>query len=229
MLIYSSFTDNRMILSGWTCWEYANVPIFQPVCRKRNCSAGYYHAYLSSGCCWNCLPCYPGYIKPTEGQTSCFKCQYDSAADINKIKCLPFTYTYFRISYLKRMFASALSIMGCIYTIFILVVILYYRNTTIVKSSNLTLSISQIIFHLVSNADLAITILEQQQYLCCLHSILGGYLLKITMSIYIIKTNQLLSVFQVSTKIKKNFCLTFKQAAFPATYIALNMFITVIF
>ena len=83
-------------------------------------------------------------------------------------------------------------------------------------------------FHLISNADLAIIILEQQ-CICYILSILGGYLLKIIMSIYIIKTNQLLAVFQASTKMKKNVCLTFKQAVFPATYITVNMFITVIF
>ena len=49
------------------------------------------------------------------------------------------------------------------------------------------------------------------------------------MPIYMIKANQLLAVFQASTKMKKNVCLTFKQAVFPATYITVNMFITVIF
>ena len=61
-----------------------------------------------------------------------------------------------------------------------------------------------------------------------MHSFCVGYILKIIMSIYIIKTNQLLAIFQSSTKIKKNVCLTLKQAAFPATYIAIKMFITVI-
>ena len=126
------------------------------------------------------------------------------------------------------MFASALSILGCIYAIFILAVFLYNRNTSIVRSSNLTFSIFQIMFHIISNADLAIIILEQQ-YICYILSILGGYLLNIIMSIYIIKTNQLLAVFLASTKMKKNVCLTFKQAVFPATYITVNMFITVIF
>ena len=74
------------------------------------------------------------------------------------------------------MFASALSILGCIYAIFILAVFLYNRNTSIVRSSNLTFSIFQIMFHLISNADLAIIILEQQ-YICYILSILGGYLI----------------------------------------------------
>ena len=49
------------------------------------------------------------------------------------------------------------------------------------------------------------------------------------MSIYVIKTNQLLAIFHSSKKILKNVCLTFKQAAFPATYIAIKIFITVTF
>ena len=31
-------------------------------------------AFLSRGCCWNCLSCYTGYVKPNEGQIPCFKC-----------------------------------------------------------------------------------------------------------------------------------------------------------
>ena len=45
----------------------------------------------------------------------------------------------------------------------------------------------------------------------------------------IIKTNQLLATFQSNTMIKRNTCLTFKQAAFPATYITVNTFITITF
>ena len=46
---------------------------------------------------------------------------------------------------------------------------------------------------------------------------------------FIIKTNQLLATFQSNTMIKRNTCLTFKQAAFPATYITVNTFITITF
>ena len=49
------------------------------------------------------------------------------------------------------------------------------------------------------------------------------------MSIYIIKTNQLLTVFQSNEKIKGNAFLTLKEAAFPVAYIASNMLITFIF
>ena len=226
--IYSNHGNHFQGRYGWTCWECANLPKLHPVCSKRNCSPGYYPVYLSSGCCWNCLPCYPGYIKPTEGQTSCFKCQYDSIANINKTQCLPFIYKYFRITYSQRIVAAVLSILGCIYTTFTFAVFLYYKNTPIVKSSNFMLSIFQISLHAILSVHLAITILEQKQYICYMHSFCVGYILKIIMSIYIIKTNQLLAIFQSSTKIKKNVCLTFKQAAFPATYIAIKMFIIVI-
>ena len=74
-------------------------------------------------------------------------------------------------------------------------------------------------FHLVLNANLAITMLKQFQYICYIHSILGD----------IIKTNQLLAIFQSNTMIKRNSCLTFKQAAFPANYIIANIFVTVNF
>ena len=136
----------------------------------------------------------------------CFKCQYNTVANTNKTKCLPFTYKHFKITYIQRIVAAALSILGCIYHTFIFAVILYYKNTPIVKSSNFMLSVLQISLHVIFNVHLAIVILEQQQYICYIHSIFGGYLFKIIMSTYIIKTNQLLAIFQSSTKIIKK-CL----------------------
>ena len=69
---------------------------------------------------------------------------------------------------------------------------------------------------------------EQQQVVCFIHSIIGYYLLKLIMSVYIIKTNQLLTIFQTDMKIDKNVCLTMKEISFPVTYLAVNIFVALI-
>ena len=72
---------------------------------------------------------------------------------------------------------------------------------------------------------MAMTILEQNKWLCFTHSIAGGYFLRFIMSVYIIKTNQLLTIFQSSVKIKKTVGLTLKEAAFPVAYNTASIFV----
>ena len=49
------------------------------------------------------------------------------------------------------------------------------------------------------------------------------------MSIYIVKTNQLLKIFKSNAKIKRSICSALKEASFPIVYICANGFITVIY
>lgn len=61
-----------------------------------------------------------------------------------------------------------------------------------------------------------------------MHSLLGRYLLRLIMAIYIIKTNQLLTIFQSDTKIDRKVCLKFKKIMFPAVYLTANIFISTV-
>ena len=219
-LIYSNF--------GWRCGECAHL-ILQQVCSKSNCSAGYFPVHLSQTCCWRCQPCYPGFVKSEEGQHGCSKCPADSIPNKNQTKCFNVQYKYFIISDFQQLTAVTLSSIGIVYTFCFLAVFLFYKNTPIVKTSNFRLSVCQIILHLIINIHMAMTILEQNKWLCFTHSIAGGYFLRFIMSVYIIKTNQLLTIFQSSVKIKKTVGLTLKEAAFPVAYNTASIFVDVIY
>ena len=106
---------------------------------------------------------------------------------------------------------------------------LFYKNTPIVKSSNLTLSVSQVILHLLISFHLGMTIFEQKKWICFTHSILGGYLLRSIMSIYIVKTNQLRKIFKSSVKIEQSIGSALKEASFSMVYICANGFITAVY
>ena len=49
------------------------------------------------------------------------------------------------------------------------------------------------------------------------------------MSIYIVKTNQLLKIFKSSAKIKRSICSALKEASFSIVYICANGFMTIIY
>ena len=225
----SSLVYSKALFNQWKCEQCTNRTMLQPVCHNRNCSAGFFPVYISRGCCWVCQLCYPGFVKSNEGQHGCSKCPTDSVPNKNQTKCLKAQYKYFIISDFQQLTAIALSSIGIVYTLCFLAVFLFYKDTPIVKSSNLALSVLQLILHLIMSFHLGMAILEQKKWICFTHSISGGYLLRFIMSISIVKTNQLLKIFKSSAKIKRSTCSALKEASFPIVYICVNGFITVIY
>ena len=124
--------------------------------------------------------------------------------------------------------ATTLSFLGCVYTVTYLGIFIWFRNTPMVKSSNFKLSIFQMLLHLFLSIHINITLLQQERVVCFIHSIMGYYLLKLIMSVYIIKTNQLLTIFQTDVRIDKTVCLTMKEIFFPLIYLAVNIFVAII-
>ena len=61
-----------------------------------------------------------------------------------------------------------------------------------------------------------------------MYSISGGYLLRFIMSIYIVKTNQLLKIFKSSATIKRSIGSALKETSFSIVNICANVFISVI-
>ena len=228
IIVYNHQTIyNESKPSKWICGKCDHFPDLEPVCVIKNCSVGHYPVYFSQGCCWKCQPCLPGFVKPVLGQHQCTKCSSESLPNQNQTKCIPFQYKYFTINKLQKTVAITLSSFGCIYASIYIGIFIWFCNTPMVKSSNLKLSIFQMLLHLSLNVHIAITLLEQERAVCFIHSIMGYYLLKVIMSIYIIKTNQLLTIFQADTRIDKSICLTVKEIFFPAMYLVVNIFITI--
>ena len=167
--------------------------------------------------------------KSSKGQHSCSKCPTNLIPNKNKTKCLKVQYHYFIINDFQQLTAIALSSIGIVYTLYFLAVFLFYKNTPIIKSSNLTLSVFQVILHLLMSFHLGMTIFEQKKLICFTYSILGRYLSRFIMTIYIVKTSQLLKIFKSNAKIKRSIGSPSKEASFPMVYICVNGFITVIY
>ena len=225
----SSLVYSKDLFMPWKCEQCTNSTMFEPVCHNRNCSAGFFPVYISRDCCWICQLCCPGFVKKNKGQHGCSKCPTDSIPNENRTKCSKIQYQHFIISDFQQLTAIVLSSIGIVYTLCLLAVFLFYKNTPIVKFSNLTLSVSQLLLHLIMSFHLGMTIFEQKKWICFTHSISGSYLLRFIMAIYIVKTNQLLKIFKSSAKIERNIGSALKEASFSMVYIWANGFITVIY
>ena len=58
---------------------------------------------------------------------------------------------------------------------------------------------------------------------------MGGYLLRLILAIYIIKINQLLTMFQSKIKIDRSVSLKFKEIIYAAIYLTANIVISTVF
>lgn len=224
-MLYGASGDGYRIFK---LWNIKNDTSLNPrsAC-SRNCTPGKYPLFIGSKCCGICVRCSVGSVKPLSGQHQCSRCSENTAPNSNQTKCLLFKYEYYLVRFLNRVVAVILSSLGFIVGSLFLAVFLLYKNTPIVKASNLRLSIIQLVLHLILNYHLIITIFKQSYIVCLLHSVPGGYLLKLILSIYIIKTNQLLTVFKSTLRVERTQFLKLKELFFPFLYLVINVFVTV--
>ena len=203
-----------------------DIPPISSVCSEI-CEPGHSAYFIVPTCCWQCVRCPPNFFKGGKGLHQCSKCNKTSDTDTNRTRCIEYTYKYFKISGSSTTIVICLSSIGGIFSTFFIGIFFLYRDTPIVRSSNMKLSMFQLALHLILNAHLVTASFEQFTYMCHIHSIVGTYILKLIMLIYIIKTNQLLAIFKSMVKLKRTFFLKIKEIIFPTVYLIINIFITI--
>ena len=222
----------RIVVPNHSCYmsdavDWAlDIPPISSVCSEI-CEPGYSAYFIVPTCCWQCVRCPPNYFKGGKGLHRCSKCNKTSDTDANRTRCIEFTYKNFKISGNTTTIVICLSSIGGIFSAFFIGIFFLYRDTPIVRSSNMTLSMFQLALHLILNAHLVAASFEQFTYMCHIHSITGAYILKLIMVIYIIKTNQLLAIFKSMVKLKRSFFSKVREIIFPTVYLTINIFITV--
>lgn len=193
------------------------------------CMPGHYPIYIIGKCCWKCISCDADTVKKAVGLQVCSKCDKSiSMANQNQTECLHYKYDFFTPSKTKVDMVLVLSLSGFLYTVFFLSVFAIYRNTPVVKASNFLLSVIQLSIHAMLNMHIFISILPQVKIICIGNVIVGGYLLKLVIGIYIIKTNQLLSVFQSKTMLRRTVFLKLREMLIPGMFLTANSLLTLI-
>ena len=99
-------------------------------------------------CCWTCILCAENQIKPKAGNFKCDSCPRNTLSNKNRTTCLTRSIVY--ISYNDRYGAIilALSYSCIIFTGFVLFIFTTKRKTPIIRSSNFTIFIMQLLSHL---------------------------------------------------------------------------------
>ncbi|XP_077319310.1 vomeronasal type-2 receptor 26-like [Lithobates pipiens] len=92
-------------------------------------------------CCYDCAPCSEGHISNMTDSENCMKCPDDEWPNEKKDRCVPKFVEF--LSYTDDPIAavfSAVSILCCLLTGFILEIFIHYQDTPIVKANNRNLS-----------------------------------------------------------------------------------------
>ena len=172
--------------------------------------------------------CENKHFKKSEGQDECRKCDEKTPlTNKNTTVCIPFTYGYYQIvkKYINIAFiAFIFAIIGGLYNTMILFVFVKYRKRPVVKSSNFPLSLIQIIFHAMESLQLLISTLKQTQMVCIVNAVTTGSIVKLVILIHLVKTNQLLPVFQSTKRIKRKYLAKANEVAVPGNFIAANTY-----
>ena len=225
---YGKYRDRRSQATAE--WLTSNITLTSGFCQK-NCSPGHYPIYTGlSRCCWVCMFCENKYFKKAEGQGECIKCdEKTSLTSKNRTICVPFAYDYYQIVVKDTNIAFILAIIGALYTTIILFIFVKYRKTPVVKSSNFPLSLIQIVFHAMQSLQLLISTLKQTQAVCIFNAVTTGSIIKLFILIHLVKTNQLLTVFQSTTRVKRKYFAKTNEVAVPGVFIAANTLLNIIY
>ena len=239
ILYHNSLANNRSIKKPFMSYNWnglrtnitwhTNITLNLSTFCDVVCMPGHYPIYIIGKCCWKCISCDADTVKKAVGLQVCSKCDKSiSMANKNQTECLHYKYDFFTPSKTKVDMVLVLSLSGFLYTVFFLSVFAIYRDTPVVKASNFLLSVIQLSIHAMLNMHIFISILPQVKIICIGNVIVGGYLLKLVIGIYIIKTNQLLSVFKSKTMLRRTVFLKLREMLIPGMFLTTNSFLTLI-
>lgn len=239
ILYHNSLANNRSIKKPFMSYNWnglrtnitwhTNITLNLSTFCDVVCMPGHYPIYIIGKCCWKCISCDADTVKKAVGLQVCSKCDKSiSVANKNQTECLHYKYDFFTPSKTKVDMVLVLSLSGFLYTVFFLSVFAIYRDTPVVKASNFLLSVIQLSIHAMLNMHIFISILPQVKIICIGNVIVGGYLLKLVIGIYIIKTNQLLSVFKSKTMLRRTVFLKLREMLIPGMFLTANSFLTLI-
>ena len=76
----------------------------------------------------------------------------------------------------------------------------------------------------MESLQLLISTLKQTQMVCIVNAVTTGSIVKLVILIHLVKTNQLLPVFQSTKRIKRKYLAKANEVAVPGNFIAANTY-----
>ncbi|XP_066428570.1 vomeronasal type-2 receptor 26-like [Eleutherodactylus coqui] len=140
-------------------------------------------------CCYNCVPCSEGEISNVTDAANCIKCQSDEWPNEKRDQCLPKVIEF--ISHQNDTMASifsGVSVFGCLVTIFIFGIFIYYQDTPIVKANNRNLSYLLLVSIILSFLSIFLFLGQPSDVTCSFRETSFGVFFSVAISSLLAKT-----------------------------------------
>ena len=147
-------------------------------------------------CCWTCNVCPINQIKPLSGNTKCQDCPLGKIATHDRIRCVSMENIYVRYSDYQGIIILVISISSMIISISMIVVFVAKRNTPVIRSSNFTLSLVQLLCHIALSGLVILFPGDDSLIECQVRTYGLSFFYILVISIIIIKTTRLLAIFK---------------------------------
>lgn len=160
------------------------------------CGSGFYPIFVNKDCCWICSECETGFIKPDVGNKYCLICSLDTEPNKNRTKCLPYQRVYPSYRSNTAYILYGLVSSGIILNIVTFVTFLKYRQTPVVRASNIPLSFAQLLAHALLFLGPLSTIGKVYNTKCVVALFLHGFFICFVQGIIFAKTVFLVMIFK---------------------------------
>ena len=197
-------TEKLKVINGSFKWAGNTTVVPKSRCAEK-CIPGYYAIFHNSKkCCWKCIPCNEGYIKPALGNQKCKICPgHHHITNLNGTKCISIEHVYISYNDQNAIVIYLFVMPGLCIPTFLIVIFIKYRKTPVVRSSQFNISLLQLISFLLLNASMILFLIKSSKAACIIRASLNGFLLTLAISVTLVKTQRLLQVFRAKHRLSR--------------------------
>ena len=194
-------TENLKVINSAFKWAGNTIAVPKSRCSE-TCTPGYYAIFHNSKkCCWKCIPCNERYIKPALGNQKCKICPNHDIPNLNKTKCISIEHIYISYNDENSIYIYVFVIAGVSASAIFIFIFVRYRKTPVVLSSQVHISLLQLISFFLLNASMVLFLAKPSKTLCTIRGCLYGFLLTLAISVTLVKTQRLLQVFRAKHRL----------------------------
>lgn len=189
---------------------------------SKPCQPGYHRFYNNfKECCWKCIQCPLDSITITKNKTHCEKCAKNHISNTEKTQCLPLKSKYIYYLSSKAYVIYIMSSIGILLTLPIAITFIAARNTPVIRSSRLYLSLGQLFIHLLLFLIPALFLGVDSRIKCIsrAYGITTSFVLIIALSIT--KINHIVTVFNLKYRLTKWKMIKLQTVEFMIVFICI--------
>ncbi|RWS29510.1 metabotropic glutamate receptor 8-like protein [Leptotrombidium deliense] len=197
-----TYEDDRLNLDlNKVQFHLSNREIPVSVCSLQ-CNKGQAKKYIEGeNCCWHCFDCTKYQILITE--TRCSDCPNGYLPNEEKLSCIQIPEEYVKADSFIALFAIGFSVIGILFTLFVIYVFLKYIDTPVVRASGRELSFVLLIGLTMCFSLTFILLLKPSDIICGVQQLSIGISFAIIYSAILTQSNRIFRIFTSGKKSAK--------------------------